>query len=181
MITIRHTYVFAGETTSEERRVPKSSAEARLYLEAQQPQRLHDKSSTDAAAAKPTPPPLRRPKKRVSMFDPAMSGASQQQPLSTSATAETTTMAALSSGIGGGSAGGVASAGGAGFRAAAAAAAPKLNTIEKSRLDWAGYVDREGIGDELDEHSRAKEGYLGRMDFLGRVQANRDEMRKGRL
>ncbi|KAI9721816.1 MAG: hypothetical protein M1812_002152 [Candelaria pacifica] len=51
----------------------------------------------------------------------------------------------------------------------------KLNTIEKSKLDWAGYVDKEGIADDLDEHSRAKEGYLGRMDFLGRVEAKRDE------
>ncbi|KAI9782145.1 MAG: hypothetical protein M1816_001979 [Peltula sp. TS41687] len=54
----------------------------------------------------------------------------------------------------------------------------KLNTIEKSKLDWAGFVDKEGISDELDGHSRAKEGYLGRMDFLDRMQSKReDELR----
>lgn len=26
---------------------------------------------------------------------------------------------------------------------------PKMNTLEKSRLDWQGYVEREGIRDEL--------------------------------
>ncbi|KAH0541971.1 hypothetical protein FGG08_003603 [Glutinoglossum americanum] len=57
----------------------------------------------------------------------------------------------------------------------AAAKAPKLNTIEKSKLDWAGYVDKEGLKEDLDVHSRAKEGYLGRMDFLGRVEAKREE------
>jgi len=55
---------------------------------------------------------------------------------------------------------------------------PKLNTVEKSRLDWAQYVDEEGIKDELNVHSKAKEGYLGRMDFLGRVDANREEERR---
>lgn len=64
-------------------------------------------------------------------------------------------------------AGGASSAGGV-------SPAPKLNTIEKSKMDWAGYVDREGIKEELDGAGKAKEGYLGRMDFLGRV----DEMRE---
>lgn len=53
--------------------------------------------------------------------------------------------------------------------------APKLNTLEKSKLDWAAHVDKEGISDELNEHSRAKEGYLGRVDFLGRMDAKREE------
>lgn len=55
---------------------------------------------------------------------------------------------------------------------------PKLNTVEKSRLDWAQYVDEEGIKDELNVHSKAKEGYLGRMDFLNRVDAKREEERR---
>jgi len=58
---------------------------------------------------------------------------------------------------------------------------PKLNVVEKSKLDWAGFVDREGIKDQLDEAGRAKEGYLGRMDFLNRVEANREEMRTARM
>ncbi|KAI9802155.1 MAG: swr complex subunit [Piccolia ochrophora] len=128
MITIKRAYDFAGETITEEKQVPKSSAEARLFLESQQ-------------QASPSPKPaLRRPKKRVSMFEPNPSG----------------TVKGLANN-------------------SHTNKGPKLNTIEKSKLDWAGFVDREGIKDELDVHSRAKEGYLNRMDFLGRVEANQEE------
>lgn len=51
---------------------------------------------------------------------------------------------------------------------------PKLNTIEKSKLDWAGYVDKEGMKDELDGAEKSKEGYLGKKEFLDRVVAKRD-------
>ncbi|KAI9667035.1 MAG: swr complex subunit [Trizodia sp. TS-e1964] len=62
-----------------------------------------------------------------------------------------------------------------GLPASASSKPNKLNTVEKSKLDWAGFVDKEGIATELDEHSRAKDGYLGRMDFLGRVEAKKSE------
>lgn len=52
--------------------------------------------------------------------------------------------------------------------------AKKLNTIEKSRLDWAAHVDQQGLGEELDEASRAKGSYLGKVDFLDRMSARRD-------
>ena len=55
---------------------------------------------------------------------------------------------------------------------------PKINTVEKSRLDWAPYVDQAGIKDELRTHSKAKEGFLGRMDFLDRVGAKQEEERR---
>jgi hypothetical protein len=55
---------------------------------------------------------------------------------------------------------------------------PKINTVEKSRLDWASYVDKAGIEDELRTHSKAKEGYIGRMDFLGRMEERREEERR---
>lgn len=55
---------------------------------------------------------------------------------------------------------------------------PKINTVEKSRLDWASYVDQAGIKDELRTHSKAKEGYIGRMDFLGRMEDRREEERR---
>jgi hypothetical protein len=48
----------------------------------------------------------------------------------------------------------------------------------KSKLDWATYVDREGIQDELDVHSRAKDSYLHRTDFLGRLEARQEEERR---
>ncbi|KAI9675757.1 MAG: hypothetical protein M1817_001124 [Caeruleum heppii] len=134
MMKIKRTYKFAGETVTEEKLVPKDSAEARLYLESQNQPALSGK------------PAVRRPKKRSSMFDPNPAGAANGASTSAGATK-----------------------------------GPKLNTIEKSKLDWAGFVDKEGIAEELDDHSRAKDGYLGRMDFLGRVEANRaEEMKQGR-
>ena len=158
MITIKRTYEFAGESVSEEKEVAKSSAEARLYLESirreqeqqeRQRQSAYQASNTrcnNGGGARSGGPPLRRPKKRISTLDPSAALLSTSNP---------------STGKGGVN--------------SKKAANKKLTTIEKSKLDWAGFVDREGITDELDEHSRAKEGYLGRMDFLSRVQANRDE------
>jgi len=59
---------------------------------------------------------------------------------------------------------------------------PKLNVVEKSKMDWAVHVDAEGLKEELDEHARAKEGYLNRMDFLGEVEQRREaEARAARL
>ncbi|KAJ8613707.1 hypothetical protein MRB53_036849 [Persea americana] len=47
-------------------------------------------------------------------------------------------------------------------------AGPKLNTLQKSKLDWAAHVDNEGISEELTEHRKGKDTYLGKLDFLGR-------------
>ncbi|KAL8869180.1 MAG: hypothetical protein Q9174_004464, partial [Haloplaca sp. 1 TL-2023] len=129
-IVIKRTYEFAGDMITEEKRVPKSSAEARLYLQSQAAQ---------------TPPasffggkPLRRPKKRHSMFEPNPDGIVKGLPPS-------------------------------------ASKGKKLNVVEKSSLDWASHVDKEGLKDELDVAGKAKDGYLGRMDFLGRSEAKREE------
>lgn len=131
MILIKRTYEFAGETVAEKKQVPKSSAEARLYLAAVAAQQNPTTSTPNQK------PPLRRPKKRTSMFEPPP----DDSPLST----------AGSKGKG-----------------------TKLNTIEKSKLDWAGYVDKEGIKDELEGAEKAKDGYLGRMDFLDKMSAKRE-------
>lgn len=68
------------------------------------------------------------------------------------------------------------------FDAAAAARKPvaaqqpaKMNTLEKSRLDWAGFVDKEGIGEELKKHTKGDKAYLDRQAFLGRVEEKRDK------
>ncbi|KAA6409316.1 MAG: hypothetical protein FRX48_06869 [Lasallia pustulata] len=131
-ISIKRTYTFAGETITEEKLVPKTSASALLYLQSQA-------ANTPSPPTPPNQKPLRRPKKRVSAFEPNPAGIVKGLP----------------------------------------SAGPKLNTIEKSKLDWAGYVDKEGIKEELDVAEKAKEGYLGRMDFLGRVEAKREDERKG--
>lgn len=134
MITIKRTYVFAGETITEEKQVPKSSAEARLYLQSQ--------SAETSPQTAPGAKPLRRPKKRSSMFEPNPEGIVK------------------------------------GLTPPSASKGPKLNTIEKSKLDWATHVDKEGLKDELDEAEKAKGGYLGRMEFLGRSEAKREEEMK---
>ncbi|KAI0841806.1 BCNT-domain-containing protein [Hypoxylon sp. FL0890] len=55
------------------------------------------------------------------------------------------------------------------------AKAKKLNVVEKSRMDWAGFVDKEGIKDELELAGKSKESYVNRQDFLDRVAAHREE------
>ena len=134
MIAIRRAYVFAGQTTTEEKLVPASSAEARLYLQSQETSQEAQQQSSTTPGGKPA---LRRPKKRVSLFDPNPNGVPGA--------------------------------------AVANTKGPKLNTIEKSKLDWAGYVDKEGMKEELDKAEKGKEGYLGKMDFLGRVEAKRED------
>ncbi|SCU99524.1 LANO_0F02102g1_1 [Lachancea nothofagi CBS 11611] len=65
----------------------------------------------------------------------------------------------------------------------AGALKPKLTTLEKSKLDWASYVDKEGINAELNLHN--KDGYLAKQDFLNRVESFKDDkyrqMRKTQL
>lgn len=49
---------------------------------------------------------------------------------------------------------------------------PKLSTLEKSKIDWAGFVDNEGIYDELQQNTKA--GYIQRQEFLHRVDKHKD-------
>ncbi|KAF4585619.1 SWR1-complex protein 5 [Ophiocordyceps camponoti-floridani] len=67
-------------------------------------------------------------------------------------------------------------------KAAQDAQARKINTVEKSRMDWAGYVDREGIQDELALASKSKDSYNAREAFLARSEAIRDgEAKRARM
>lgn len=52
----------------------------------------------------------------------------------------------------------------------------KLSTLEKSRLDWATYVDKNKISDEL--KYKNKGGFLEKQDFLNRVDSRRDNIYK---
>ncbi|KAH7328438.1 bucentaur or craniofacial development-domain-containing protein [Stachybotrys elegans] len=61
------------------------------------------------------------------------------------------------------------------IKAGKEAQAKKLNTVQKSRMDWAGYVDKEGIKDELELAGKSKESYAARQDFLARSEAKRDD------
>ncbi|KAL2858066.1 bucentaur or craniofacial development-domain-containing protein [Aspergillus pseudodeflectus] len=150
MIKIKRTYKFAGEMITEEKLVPRDSAEAKLFLSGEQDGEVTAVTEGDMANGSITVK-IRRPLRRVSRFDPNPTGAIkkswEKQPVTEAGQEEN-------------------------------ARGPKINTVEKSRLDWAAYVDRAGISDELRVHSKAKEGFLGRMDFLDRVDAKREEERR---
>jgi Bucentaur or craniofacial development len=145
MITIEETYEFAGEIHSRKQIVPRSSAEAKLWL-SQRPSR-----NTDSRF--PGDKPIRRPLRKLSRFDPNLNNL---DPFRTNWEKPVTR--------------------GKGSKV------HKINTVEKSKMDWEAHVDREGLQDELREHAKAKEGYLGRMDFLEKVeQRTEEEARKARM
>ncbi|KAL4809312.1 bucentaur or craniofacial development-domain-containing protein [Aspergillus unguis] len=153
MVKIKRTYKFAGEIITEEKVVPKDSAEAKLFLSGGQDGEVItavEDANAETTTSKVTH--LRRPLRKISRFDPNPTGAikkswEKQPPTEAAGRGEN-------------------------------ARGPKVNTVEKSRMDWAAYVDRAGISDELRTHSKAKEGFLGRMDFLDRVDAKKEEERR---
>jgi len=49
----------------------------------------------------------------------------------------------------------------------------KMNTLEKSKLDWNAFVGKEGIEDELKHHN--KDGYMEKVAFLQRTDERRDQ------
>lgn len=152
MITIKRTYNFAGTTTTEEKLVPRDSAEARVYLSTLAPPK------SPSPSANPSLLGLRRPLKRPSRFDVHIQNATDLSKATAAIQAPLKSLAELKAERG-----------------------QKLNTVEKSRLDWAGYVDKEKLKDELDKAEKAKGGYLDKMDFLGRTEMAREEgLREGR-
>ncbi|KAJ5725074.1 uncharacterized protein N7483_006431 [Penicillium malachiteum] len=139
MIKIKRTYKFAGEMITEEKIVPKDSAEAKAFLSSGENVEYTEVEDANANEN------LRRPLRKISRFDPNPTGSIKKSWEKQA------------------------------IEAGENATGPKINTVEKSRLDWAQYVDHAGIKDELRVASKAKEGYMGRMDFLDRMGAKRDE------
>ncbi|KAI2470423.1 BCNT-domain-containing protein [Annulohypoxylon bovei var. microspora] len=143
MIKIKRTYNFAGKVHTEEKSVPRDSAEAKLYLASQDPKVAEDVEAEEGQ-------PRRKPRKAFrSIFEPMIEGLSQRADLNLGMNAR--------------------------LQLREQAKAKKLNVVEKSRMDWAGFVDKEGIKDELELAGKSKESYVNRQDFLDRVAANRDE------
>lgn len=137
-ITIKRQFKFAGEVHIEEKVVPKSSAEAKLWLSQQEA----NKKPVDTESA-----PKERPIRKISRFDPNYSNLDAFRNDAIKAQSST-------------------------FKG------PKLNVVEKSKMDWAAHVDAEGLKEELDKHSKAKDAYLNRMDFLGQVGQRKEEEAK---
>lgn len=55
---------------------------------------------------------------------------------------------------------------------------PKLSTLDKSKLDWDSFKEKEGIEEELKTHNRGKEGYLERVAFLERADQRQFEIER---
>ena len=51
----------------------------------------------------------------------------------------------------------------------------KLNTVEKSKLDWEAEVERQGMREELERAEKSGGSYLGRVEFLRRVEGGEEE------
>ncbi|KAL5965203.1 Craniofacial development protein 1 [Taenia solium] len=47
---------------------------------------------------------------------------------------------------------------------------PKISVLEKSRLDWESFTEKEGIKDDLKLHNKGKNGYVERKAFEARTQ-----------
>jgi hypothetical protein len=152
-IKIKRTYNFAGKVHTEEKVVARDSAEARLYLAS-----LGENAEVEAADEESAP---RRALKKAfrSAFEPILDQSALRKDLNLGVSVR--------------------------LRArelANEANAKKLNTVDKSRMDWAGYVDKEGIRDELELAGKSKHSYAARQDFLARSEAIReDDARRVRL
>ncbi|KAI8932823.1 hypothetical protein NX059_010306 [Plenodomus lindquistii] len=199
-IPIRKVYTFAGQDTTEEKSVPRSHLPKYLSsgwktLDSTTTTTTTttpptsdtpaDPTTTNTTAPTPTTSNIRRPLRRPTRFDPNPTGYVRalapehqlfwpRQPTTTTCPNNTTdqetpnpnTMPPPDLPT----------------AAAKPQKATKLNVVDKSRMDWTGFVDKEGIAEELDTHGKTKEAYLGRMEFLAGVEARREEERlKGRV
>ncbi|KAK3178067.1 hypothetical protein OEA41_000199 [Lepraria neglecta] len=158
-ITIPHTYTFAGETHTSTKTVPASSPEAIAYLASKA------KNPTSPTATGPT---LRRPLARKGLLEPNPSFLIKGR--------EVPPRADLPTSIGGKGTRSLGSSVKASqWETGKEGKAKKLNTVEKSKLDWEAEVERQGMREELEKAEKSGGSYLGRMEFLGRVEGGREE------
>lgn len=148
MIMIKRTYNFAGQVHTEQKLVPRDSAEAKLYLASKDSAADPSTEDTSLLLVKP-----KRPTKtaRRSVFEPIID-LPQRTDLHFGARKDT------------------------GIEITALGKdAKKLNTVEKSAMDWAGFVDKEGIKDDLSAAGKSKGAYRARQEFLARVEQKKDD------
>ncbi|KAG4434237.1 hypothetical protein IFR05_010279 [Cadophora sp. M221] len=152
MVMIKRTYNFAGKVHTEQRLVARNSAEAKLFLATNAP----PSSAGESAAAEQEDSPFTKPKRplrkaRRSIFEPVI-----DLPPRTDLYFGTRKQSDIT-------------------LLGAQAKVKKFNTVEKSAMDWAGFVDKEGIADELDAAGKSKGAYKARQEFLARVEAKKVE------
>lgn len=178
MVNIRRTYNFAGKVHTEEKLVARDSAEAKLYLASlagtggQEAAGTSAGAGVDGTAGDGDSGPERLPPRKAfrSVFEPVIpapqSGSTQNGSILPRRTdLDLGVQARLLA-----------------RERTAQEKAKKLNTVEMSRMDWAGFVDKEGIQDELALAGKAKGSYAEQQLFLARSEAIReDEARRARL
>ena len=151
LITIKRHVEFAGQVTEISERVPRNSKEAQRYL-----------ASTKSDTSKRS---LHRPLRRPSLFEPNPSALIKGVPpdkLRPRAPSRFDVVQAEKR-----------------AQEEEKKRAEKMTTVQKSALDWRGFVEKEtGLREELDEYGKSKRGYLAREDFLGRVEGARDTAAK---
>lgn len=169
LLTVTKTFVFAGQNTTEEKQVPRSALE-KYTADGWKPTSAVKPTEAAASTPKNATSQVRRPHKRPTRFDPNPTGyvralAPEHQltwPRKAAAPTGPPPEVAL--------------------EAQKKEKATKLNVVDKSRMDWTGFVDKEGIAEELQEHGKSKDNYMSRKDFLAGVEARMEEEgRKGRV
>ena len=172
LVTVEKVYTFAGQRTTEEKQIPRSSLEKHISdgWRTMEPVTQLSSDATGNLETTASAPNIRRPLRRPSRFDANPSGfvrtLAPEYQLTwprkiTSAEVDQENVLPPE-----------------GQKAPRVEKAHKLNVVDKSRLDWTGFVHKEGIAEELDVHGKAKEAYLGRMQFLAGVEAKQEEERK---
>lgn len=56
--------------------------------------------------------------------------------------------------------------------------AEKLSTMQKTQLDWKGFVVEQGLGEELKEYGKSKKGFIAREAFLDKVHVVNEAARR---
>ncbi|KAF1914658.1 bucentaur or craniofacial development-domain-containing protein [Ampelomyces quisqualis] len=168
-VSITKTYTFAGQDTTEEKSVPRSHLD-KYISDGWKAVDAAERPAAPSAKPQPNTSKIRRPLRRPSRFDPNPTGyvrtlaPEHQLTYPRAPTANTASGSALMPPPE--------------LPAKGKDKTQKLNVVDKSRMDWTGFVDKEGIAEELDTHGKTKEAYLGRMEFLAGVEARREEERK---
>lgn len=156
-IKIKYNYKFAGKVHSCEKTVPLNSAEAKLHLNTKLSDPTH--AAVESCSSDSSIPP-KRPIRlaRRSIFEPVSDNITPRSDLRLGVRKQTNSK--LESSV---------------------SQEKKLNTVEKSALDWASFVDEEGIGDELIAAGKSKDAYKARQEFLARVEQKKEnESRRAR-
>ncbi|KAL9128066.1 MAG: hypothetical protein Q9217_003177 [Psora testacea] len=164
-VEVPHTYTFAGQTHTSTKTVPANSAEALAYLASK-------KKNLELSEG----PALRRPLARKGLLEPNPSRLVRGLP--------STPRADLPTSIGGNGAKSLAMQNKVSVWEGAVKKKKdvKLNTVEKSKLDWDQEVERQGLREELEKAEKSGTSYLGRMEFLGRTEdAIEEEGRRWRM